>query len=87
MGPNGSDDWHPTPPNMAFVYVIVPLYFPSADDSEARYWIYFYIDSSGNLNGYVYTWGYWLRSGNLDFAEIVLETFIPNTIPAINDLV
>jgi hypothetical protein len=93
-GPTSGDDWHPNAPTMNFVYVIVPLQvdpeWPNNDwyDAEARYWIYFYVDGSGKLNGSVAYSGYWVTGGSEtgDVAGLLQDT-IPATIASINALV
>jgi hypothetical protein len=66
-GPTSSRDWHPSDPAKRFIYVIVPITvhtpwpFPDAY-AQVRYWIYLYVDSTGQLQGYTAYWGYYVST-------------------------
>lgn len=88
-----SGDFHPNDVSKTFVYVIVPIMVhtppPFADyQAQVRYWIYLYVDGSGQLQGYVAWWGYWVEGGIISGdVEAGLKDKIPGTIPQVNDLV
>lgn len=97
-GPTSSRDWHPSDPAKRFIYVIVPITvhtswpFPDAY-AQARYWIYLYVDSSGQLQGYTAYWGYYVsttcfltRCITNDIAEALAQK-IPGTIGQVDALV
>ena len=66
-GPTSSRDWHPNDPGKRFIYVIVPITvqtpwpFPDAY-AQVRYWIYLYVDSTGQLQGHTAYWGYYVST-------------------------
>lgn len=66
-GPTSGRDWHPSDPGKRFIYVIVPITvrtpwpFPDAY-AQVRYWIYLYVDSTGQLQGHTAYWGYYVST-------------------------
>ncbi len=60
-------DHHPNSPNKAYVYVKIPIVAEVPHwfdyDAEIRYWVYFYVDTAGKLQGYVDYYGAWVEGG------------------------
>lgn len=97
-GPLSNSDWHPNDPGKRFIYVIVPLRvhtpWPYPDvNAQARYWIYLYVDSSGQLQGYVDWYGYYTDSCCFLFSCITgqvgnqLLQGVGGTVGQVNNLV
>jgi hypothetical protein len=86
------DMWPSFSPTRTYVYLRIPLreniwgWFDY--DLELRFWIYFYIDTSGTLRGYVDWYGLWVEGGFL--TESILERTIGEVgeiVPEVNSLI
>jgi hypothetical protein len=92
-GPTSDSDWHPNDPGKRFIYVIVPINVDTGTifgtySCQVRYWIYIYVDGSGNLQGYVDWYGCWVQGGWITGqVENDLMQKIPGTIPQVDNLV
>ena len=96
MRPTGnvsSTDVHPNRPDRTYIYVNVPITihtpWPFANYyAEVRYWIYLYIDRSGNIQGYVDQYGCHVESGIIhNRVARGLMNAIPGTLGAVNELI
>jgi len=92
-GPTTGSDPHPDDPGKRFIYVIVPImvqtpwYVPDYY-AQVRYWIYLYVDTSGNLQGYVNWYGCYVEGGIVhDQVRDGLMAKIPGTLGQVNNLV
>ena len=92
-GPTSGSDWHPNDPDKAFVYVLVPINVDTQTifgtySAQVRYWIYLYVDSGGQLQGYVDYYGCWVQGGWItgDVQSNLMQK-IPGTIGQVNNLV
>jgi len=76
-----------------FLYVVVPVHIDTHTIfgtyyAEVRYWIYLYVDSQGNLQGYVNWFGCYVQGGWITGdVQNGLMSAIPGTIGQVNDLV
>lgn len=61
------DMWPSFEPSKKYVYIRIPVVVAVDNwwdyDAEVRFWIYFYINSSGKLRGYVSYFGAWVEGG------------------------
>ncbi|KAA3658171.1 MAG: hypothetical protein DWQ04_25930 [Chloroflexi bacterium] len=95
MWPEGSPrsqrDPHPNDSSRRFVYVKIPVTLSHRDfafsyDAEMRYWIYLWIDDSGNLSGYVAHSGVWVEPSFLRRrVRREVEDHLPESESIVND--
>lgn len=95
MWPTGgsSTSWAPNDIERTFIYVNVPIMvhtpWPWPDyHAQVRYWVYLYVDSNGNIQGYVAYYGYYVEGGTISGDVAAgLRNAIPGTIPQVNGLI
>ncbi|MBI4268094.1 MAG: hypothetical protein HY662_04840 [Chloroflexi bacterium] len=83
------DMWPNFSPDRRYIYLRIPVevaidWWPDYD-AEVRYWIYLYVDSGGDLRGYVDWYGAWAEGG-LKSGDVVdgLMDALPDTIDDVN---